>query len=124
MTKSLNNRITFSDEQAMLLEAATGKWRWLKPTPWEQVPASFTRDGRALIFRINADARSTLYRFDLASGAETPLAIPPGVNYLVGSEPRSPDGAMLMLNHSGAASPAWPCGRVARSRSTPVAQMM
>lgn len=89
-----------------VLEAATGKWRWLKSTPWEQVPASFTRDGRALIFRINADARSTLYHFDLASGVETPLAIPPGVNYLVGSEPRSPDGAMLMLNHSGADSPA------------------
>ena len=30
-----------------LLEAATGKWRWLKSTPWEQVPASFTRQASA-----------------------------------------------------------------------------
>ncbi|MFD2429369.1 alpha/beta hydrolase family protein [Sphingobium scionense] len=34
------------------------------------------------------------------------MAIPPGVNYPVGSEPRSPDGRTLMVNHSGADSPA------------------
>jgi dipeptidyl aminopeptidase/acylaminoacyl peptidase len=91
---------------AGLYETATRKWTWLKPTPWEQMPNIFTRDGKALIFGTNADTRSTLYKLDLATGAETALSIPPGVNYAVGSEPRSPDGRTIMLNHSGADSPA------------------
>jgi len=33
---------------------------------------------------------SSIWLIDTTTGAETPLAIPPGVNYLVGSEPRSP----------------------------------
>ncbi len=47
-------------------------------------------------------AQHALYRYDLATGAETALSIPPGVNYLTGNDPRSPDGRTLMVNHSGA----------------------
>jgi dipeptidyl aminopeptidase/acylaminoacyl peptidase len=91
---------------AGLYNTATKSWKWLKPTPWEQQAANFTRDGKSLIFGTNADSRSTLYRFDLATGTESPLGIPPGVNYLVGTDPRSPDGRYVMVNHSGADSPA------------------
>ena len=91
---------------AGLYDTATKAWKWLKPTPWEQSAIGFTRDGRSLIFGTNADARSTLYRYDIASGAETALKIDPGVNYLTGTDPRSPDGRRLLVNHSGADSPA------------------
>ncbi|QNQ10301.1 S9 family peptidase [Sphingomonas alpina] len=91
---------------AGLYDTGAKSWRWLKPTPWEQEASSFTRDGTALIFATNADTRSTLYRFDLATGAETALPIPPGVNYLAGADPRSPDGKTLLVSHSGADSPA------------------
>ena len=90
---------------AGLYDVAAKTWKWLKPTPWEQTSSVFTRDGKALLFGTNADARSTLYRYDLASGAETALAIPPGVNYLTGNDPRAPDGRTLMVSHSGADSP-------------------
>ncbi|MBC9033643.1 S9 family peptidase [Sphingomonas sp. JC676] len=90
---------------AGLYEIATKQWKWLKPTPWEQMASNFTRDGKTLIFGTNADTRSTLYKYDLATGAETALSIPPGVNYLTGNDPRSPDGRTLLVNHSGADSP-------------------
>jgi dipeptidyl aminopeptidase/acylaminoacyl peptidase len=90
---------------AGLYDTGAKTWKWLKPTPWEQMPNIFTRDGKALIFGTNADTRSTLYKLDLATGTETALSIPPGVNYAVGSEPRSPDGRTIMINHSGADSP-------------------
>lgn len=91
---------------AGLYNAATKKWRWLKPTPWEQQSSVFTQDGKSLIVRTNADTRSTLYALDLASGTETALQLPPGVNYLTGADPRSPDGKTLLVNHSGSDSPA------------------
>jgi len=88
-----------------IYDTAARSWKWLKPTPWEQQALTFTRDGRSLIFVTNADTRSTLYRFDMASGAETALAIPPGVNSLAGADPRSPDGRTLLVTHSGADTP-------------------
>lgn len=91
---------------AGLYDTATKSWKWLKPTPWEQQASNFTRDGKSLIFGTNADARSTLYALDLATGTETALRLPPGVNYLTGNDPRSPDGKTLLVNHSGADSPA------------------
>ncbi|AQR75437.1 S9 family peptidase [Sphingomonas sp. LM7] len=90
---------------AGLYDTATKAWKWLKPTPWEQTATLFSRDGKALIVTTNADARTRLYRYDLASGAETALPIPAGLNYLVGNDPRSPDGKTLMVSHSGADSP-------------------
>ncbi|RYY29303.1 MAG: S9 family peptidase [Sphingomonadales bacterium] len=88
-----------------LYETATKRWKWLKPTPWEQTASLFTRDGKSLIFETNADARSALYTFDLATGAETALSLPPGVDYVTGNDSRSPDGRTLLVNHSGADSP-------------------
>lgn len=90
---------------AALYDSVAKSWTWLKPTPWEQVALTFTRDGKSMIFGTNADARTTLYALDLASRTETALAIPPGVNGLAGTDPRSPDGKSLLVNHSGADSP-------------------
>jgi dipeptidyl aminopeptidase/acylaminoacyl peptidase len=90
---------------AGVYDLSAKSWTWLKPTAWEQVALTFTRDGSTLIFGTNADARSTLYRYDLATKTETPLTVDPGVNSLVGGDPRSPDGRKLLVNHSGANAP-------------------
>lgn len=88
-----------------IYDTVAKSWKWVKSTPWEQQAYNFTRDGKALIFATNADTRTTLYRYDLASGTETALAIPPGVNGLTGADPRSPDGKTLLVTHSGADTP-------------------
>lgn len=85
---------------------ADGKWRWLKPTPWEQSGAVFAPDGKSAYFRTNADTRSTLYKVDLTSLAETPLALPPGTNMIGGAVPFSPDGSELLIARSAADAPA------------------
>ncbi len=91
---------------AGLYDVSAKSWRWLKPTPWEQNSVAFTRDGKALIVRTAADTRTALSRVDVATLAETPLALPPGVNSVTGAEPFSPDGRLLMVIHSGADSPS------------------
>jgi dipeptidyl aminopeptidase/acylaminoacyl peptidase len=86
--------------------AVAGKsWKWMKPTPWEQLAGAFIEDGKALIARVNADTRSTLYRVDLATMEQTALPLDPGVNNLTGAQPLSPDGRMLLTVRAGADSP-------------------
>jgi dipeptidyl aminopeptidase/acylaminoacyl peptidase len=93
-------------DHAGVYKVSDKSWTWLKPTPWEQLAGTFIDDGKALIVRTNADTRSTLTRLDLATKAETPLPLDPGVNNLAGAQPMSPDGAMLLTTRSGADSPA------------------
>jgi dipeptidyl aminopeptidase/acylaminoacyl peptidase len=90
---------------AGVYEVSGAKWRWLKRSPWSQSSRVFTRDDRALIVEASDDVRSTLVSYDLASGTETPLALPPGANYLFGTDPRSPDGRTLTVVHTGADTP-------------------
>ena len=87
--------------------AVAGKsWTWAKSTPWEQQASALIDNGKALIVRTNADTRSTLSRLDLASKAEVPLPLDPGVTYLAGTQPLSPDGTRLLATRSGADSPS------------------
>lgn len=83
--------------RAGLYDPATKTWRWLKPTPWDQSALRFTRDGKALLVESSDDLRSTLVKFDLASGVETPLKLPKGINYTPAADPRSSDGASLLV---------------------------
>ncbi len=91
---------------AGLYDPSAKSWRWLKATPWEQTSGTFTRDGKTLMIRTAADTRTALSRVDVATLAETPLALPPGVNSVIGGDPLSPDGRLLMVSHSGADSPS------------------
>jgi len=91
---------------AGVYDGATKGWRWLKPTPWEQYANLLGADGKSLIVRTNVDSRSTLYRVDLDTLAETPLPLPPGINQVSSNHPLSKDGRMLMVTHSAANSPA------------------
>jgi dipeptidyl aminopeptidase/acylaminoacyl peptidase len=90
---------------AGLYDLAEKHWRWLKPTPWEQTAGQFSPDGKTLVVRNNADARTTLLRVDTATLAEAPLSLPPGVNSLAATPAFNKDGSKLLVVHSGADSP-------------------
>jgi dipeptidyl aminopeptidase/acylaminoacyl peptidase len=83
--------------RAGLYNLKTSQWRWLKPIVWDQSALRFTRDGKALLVESSDDLRSTLVRYDLATGAETALKLPTGINYTTGNDPRSPDGKSLLV---------------------------
>ncbi len=83
--------------QAGLYNLAAQTWTWLKPIAWDQSALRFTRDGKALLVESSNDLRSTLVKVDLASGTETPLKLPQGINFTSGSDPRSPDGKSLLV---------------------------
>ncbi|MFM7376581.1 MAG: S9 family peptidase [Erythrobacter sp.] len=83
--------------QAGLYAPASGEWKWLKPIVWDQSALRFTRDGKALLVESSDDLRSRLVKVDLATGAETPLKLPQGINFTSGAEPRSPDGGSLLM---------------------------
>jgi dipeptidyl aminopeptidase/acylaminoacyl peptidase len=82
---------------AGLYNLATQQWKWLKPIVWDQSALRFTRDGKTLLVESSDDLRSKLVRVDLASGTETALKLPQGINFTSGAEPRSPDGASLLV---------------------------
>ncbi len=83
--------------RAGLYNLKTRQWRWLKPIVWDQSALRFTRDGKALLVESSDDLRTTLVRYDLATGAETALKLPTGINYTTGNDPRSPDGKSLLV---------------------------
>ena len=83
--------------RAGLYNLATGQWKWLAPIIWDQTAIRFTRDGKALLAESSDDLRTTLVRHDLATGVETPLNLPPGLNFTTGNDSRSPDGRSLLV---------------------------
>src|SRR5947209_4436446 len=91
---------------AAVFSSATGKFRTLPPTPWEQSSDAVTPDGRAMVVDTGENGRHSLELVDLASLAARPLPLPPGVNATEGRLPFTPDGRRLLVLHSGADSPA------------------
>lgn len=83
--------------RAGLYNPGSKQWKWLKPNVWDQSALRFTRDGKALLVESSDDLRSKLVRIDLASGAETALKLPQGINFTSGADPRSPDGKSLLV---------------------------
>ncbi len=104
-TIAVSTDVDTGQTHAGLYDVSTKKWRWLKPTPWEQQARLLTDDGKSLIVRTNVDARSTLFRVDLATMTETALALPPGINQIASNDPVSRDGRNLLVTHSAANSP-------------------
>ena len=82
---------------AGLYNPASGQWKWVQPIVWDQSALRFTRDGKFLLVESSDDLRSRLVKVDLASGAETPLKLPDGINFTPGLDPRSPDGKSLLV---------------------------
>lgn len=83
-------------------------WRWLKPTPWEQSAQVIAPDGRSMVVDTGIDGRTTLSIVDLATMAQRPLPLPPGVNSIASSKPFTPDSRRLLVDQSGSTSPGMP----------------
>ncbi len=90
---------------AVVYAPATGAIRTLAPTPWEQSSGAISPDGRSMVVQTSDNSRQSLELVDLASLAEHPLAMPPGVNGAIGTQPFTPDSRRLMVLHSGADTP-------------------
>lgn len=84
------------------------KWRWLKPTLWEQNADAIAPDGRSMMVHTGIDGRTTLAIVDLATMTERPLPLPPGVNTVANGKPFTPDSKRLLVSQSGATSPGMP----------------
>ena len=91
---------------AMVYAPASGALRALKATPWEQSSGAISPDGRSMVVQTGENGRLTLELVDLASLAEQPLALPPGVNATAATQPFTPDSRRLMILHSGADTPS------------------
>lgn len=92
-------------DHAGVLDAATGKLRWLAATPWEQSSGAMSPDGKSMLVRTNVDGRSTLALVDVASLVARPLPLPPGVNVGFATS-FAPDGSSLIFGHGGADTPS------------------
>ena len=93
--------------QAGLFDIASGKMVWLHRTPWEQATASFSPDGKTLLFQTNADGRTEMALYDIASGTVRPLNLPPGVNGAAGAgrSDFSPDSRLVLVSHAASNAP-------------------
>jgi dipeptidyl aminopeptidase/acylaminoacyl peptidase len=83
--------------RAALYNLASKEWKWLKPSIWDQTAIRFTRDGKALLVESSDDMRTKLVRYDIASGSETDLKVPAGLNFTTGNDTRSPDGKSVLV---------------------------
>lgn len=83
--------------RAGLYNLGTKQWKWLKPIIWDQGAIRFTRDGKSLLVESSDDLRTTLVRYDIATGTETQLKMPAGLNYTTGNDTRSPDGRSVLV---------------------------
>ncbi len=92
-------------DHAGVLDAASGRVRWLPATPWEQSASAMSPDGRTMVVRTNENGRSSLALIDTATLASRPLPLLPGVNSVPASA-FAPDGRSLIYGHSGADTPS------------------
>ncbi len=83
--------------RAGLYNLASRQWKWLKPIVWDQTAIRFTRDGKSLLVESSDDLRTTLVRYNIETGSETPLKMPPGLNFTTGNDTRSPDGRSVLV---------------------------
>jgi len=86
----------------------SARWRWLKPSVWEQNVHGISPDGHWLVVDTNIDGRTELRLIDLATMGERVLPMPPGANSLGAGQPFSPDSRRLFVTRQGANSPQAP----------------
>ena len=90
---------------AVVYSPATGAIRALKTTPWEQSSGAISPDGRSMVVQTSEDGRQRLDLVNLATLAEEPLSMPPGVNGTIGTQPFTADSRRLLVLHAGADTP-------------------
>ena len=103
---AFSSNLTSPQQQAGVLDLKSGKLRWLAPDAWEQNPVAFSPDGRTLLYTVNADGRTTLYLYDMATGRHRPLSFPPGLSAALGQQPFTADGRHVLVGHQASNAPA------------------
>ena len=93
--------------QAALFDIAAGQFIWVAKSPWDQATASFSPDGRELLFQTNADGRTEMALYDITSHTVRPLDLPPGVNGAAGAghSDFSPDSRLVLVSHAASNTP-------------------
>jgi len=93
-------------DQAGLADAATGRVKWLAPSPWEQRGGSFSPDGASVMMATNVDGREDLSVYDLKTGKLVKARLPEGFNYEAGGSdsPFTKDGRLL-VGHDASNTP-------------------
>lgn len=93
--------------QAALLDLGDKSLRLLKPDLWPQGTGHFSPDGRLLTFNSDVDGRTSLHRYDMASGKSEELRLPDGVNDEESDDqtPFSPDGPRFVAGHQASNTP-------------------
>jgi dipeptidyl aminopeptidase/acylaminoacyl peptidase len=73
---------------------ATGEIRWLSPEGKDYLPVKFSPDSTRLLAMRNEDSAIATVVFDLASGTQIPVELPPGLSY----NPDWLDNSRFMVN--------------------------
>ena len=97
-------------QNAGLLDLERKTIRWITAERWQVEGGNFSPDGRSISLRVDADGFVDLYLHDLASGKNSLLKLPRGVNSFGGAESAfTRDGSRLLYSHNGAGAPsdAW-----------------
>ncbi len=93
-------------DNAGLLEIASMKIHWITDDKWEISGASFTPDGKSLVYTANIDGNIDVYRYEIASGRVNVMPLPKGLNWPSGnSTPFTRDGSRMLYSHTGPAAP-------------------
>jgi dipeptidyl aminopeptidase/acylaminoacyl peptidase len=97
--------------EVALFDIAKRNYRWLEVSPWETESGEFSPDGKQLSWKLNADGRTDIFLYNIASGKNKKVDLPPGLNVADGRSFGS-DGRML-LKHQASNTPSayWIVGR-------------
>jgi dipeptidyl aminopeptidase/acylaminoacyl peptidase len=92
--------------QAALLDLRDKSVRTLKSDLWRQSAEYFSPDGRTLVFRSSVDGRTTLSKYNIASGKSELLLLPDGYNTQASDQTGfSPDGSSILIAHQASNTP-------------------
>ena len=92
---------------AALYDIAKHSYRWLTKDPWESMAGNFSPNAKQVLYIVNADGRSDIYLYDIASGKSQKLTLPDGLNTLDGNPTAfSADGSRLLVAHQSSSEPA------------------
>lgn len=99
-TLALSSDAKDGKQKVGLFYTPTKSYRWITQGPWEARSGEFSPDGKLLVYALNEDGRTTLFRYGIESGKSEKLALPDGVNGFAGNPSSfSNDGSRLLVSH-------------------------
>lgn len=100
-TLALSSDAGGGNSHAALFDVAAHSYRWIDQGPWESGTDEFSPDGGQLLWTLNADGRSDVFVYNLASGSSRRIELPAGVNAPIsGAHTFAPDGRMLIAHQA------------------------